>query len=178
MTNIIYHHGYAQTYTDSAGKRRHAAPTDVLGYMLEVGALYLADIRLHPASTSFPDWTASNGLNKLLRGRYYQQPYLGNPLRQSSGLTFEEAMRRYRRNVLGSHEGKLALDRLEGALSRSPIVVLCACADYSRCHRSVVCEALAARVGGAEIKRLVPAVEPKTDPLPLEALFDLNADGR
>lgn len=108
--------------TGYTGKRIEA-----LKPMLERLDAVLVDIRFSPNSRVM-HWRKAY-LSTLLKDRYHHNPNLGN-------RTFRE--------------GRIAIQNLELGLetllaSSFPVVLMCACKEYSRCHRRVISEELGKR---------------------------------
>jgi hypothetical protein len=134
--------------------------------MVGRGVTRLADVRLSPsASDARPGrygpkaWTlqvGNSGIAGLLAPAgiaYEWLVELGNPQRHDPSM---ELLRAHLADLEGGWPVHRGLSRLE-ALVRRPgevVAILCACADFRSCHRTVVARALAARAfGGGLIVR-------------------------
>ncbi len=117
-------------YTLGASGR---TPEELRPLLRERDALLL-DIRLSPRSRWVPVWNKSN-LASLLGDDYRHVPELGNVNYKGDGPI----------QIADYPAGRAIIE----GLSR-PVVLLCQCKDYDRCHRKTVAELLRADGFGVE----------------------------
>ncbi len=134
--NTIYTAGYARW-----------TPEQLRRAVLDRQAL-LIDIRYSPRS-SREEW-GRGALVALLGSRYRHEAALGNRNYKGDGPIELAAPER-------------AVPPLAQALASGPVVLLCACADYRRCHRSVAADFLSDRLG-APVSHLEPPRRAKAAP--------------
>jgi uncharacterized protein (DUF488 family) len=89
----------------------------------------VVDIRFRPRSRS-PGWSGPQ-LQRLLGERYRQLPALGNRNYKSGSIQFVDL-----------ESGVRQVGQL---LAHRPVILLCACADVSRCHRLQAAESISNR---------------------------------
>jgi hypothetical protein len=128
------------------------------------GVNLLVDVRLEPCSSNAmeghrygpKDWTlqaGGSGIAHLVRSAdidYEWLVELGNPQRQVPGMEVLRAHLADREGHWPVHRGlALLAERLRrpGAV----VAVLCACADASHCHRTLVAEAMRDRHFGGDL---------------------------
>jgi uncharacterized protein (DUF488 family) len=109
-------------------------PEELLALAEERDAIVF-DIRIHPASR-MPGWSGGR-LARFLGERYRHVPELGNRAYKSGGPV-----------EIADLETGLA----QVLASPRPVILLCACRDFERCHRRVVAEALKRR--GQSVREL------------------------
>jgi hypothetical protein len=131
--------------------------------LLERGVTRLADVRLNPSASD------------VKPGRYGPKPWTLQPgragiagLLEPAGITYEwlvelgnpqrhDPLMAVLRAHLADPEGGWPVHRGLARLThlvRQPdevVALLCACADYRSCHRTVIARALAARAGGVPL---------------------------
>jgi uncharacterized protein (DUF488 family) len=90
--------------------------------------LLLVDVRLKPVSRFQPHWNKGS-LAYALGDNYHWLPELGNL--------------NYKGGPVALKNEQVGMDILRNLLGVRNVAVLCACADYTRCHRTTVTEALA-----------------------------------
>ena len=140
------------------GHSRHTA--DAFADLLERhGVATLADVRRHPGSRRVP-WTNSGVIADLLPVTYVHVPELG-------GRRGEDPFRAYAEHM-ESEEFAAGLERLL-ALAE-PVAMMCAEADWRRCHRRLVADLLAAR--GFELLHIGPDGGLEPHPSAEGRLFD------
>jgi uncharacterized protein (DUF488 family) len=98
------------------------------------GVRTLADVRRHPGSRRVP-WTNSGQIERVLPVEYVHLPELGGRRGEDQFRAYAEHMR--------SEEFAAGLERLLAA--DPPVAMMCAEADWHRCHRRLVADALVAR---------------------------------
>lgn len=118
------HQLYTAGYTGSS-------PALLRAWVHGLGATLL-DIRLVQRSR-VPHWNGT-ALARLLGDAYLSLQELGNRTFRSGGPV-----------VL--HDPTAALPIVAGVLERQPAILLCACRDWQRCHRSVAAAYLAEQLG-------------------------------
>lgn len=112
----------------------------------------LIDIRLVPGSRSYPEWTRKALQKRFDYWRHYEHlPSLGN-------LTYQHPER-----PMQLQDPQAGLAWLETFARQHPLILLCRCPDYRRCHRLLVCTLFKQRVPAARIVHLVshPAITPQ-----------------
>jgi hypothetical protein len=127
------------------------------------GVTRLVDVRLNPAAASSrpgpygpKPWTLQagrSGIAGLLQGAgiaYEWLVELGNPQRQDPAMAL---LRTHLADPEGGWPVHRGLEQLAARIGQSGTVVaiLCACADYRTCHRTLVAQALSARHFGGEL---------------------------
>lgn len=137
QNNTIYTLGY-QRWTPAALQATCA----------DLGAALL-DIRYSPRSQR-PEWTGE-ALAQLLGATYTHVGALGN--------------RNYRGGAIELAAPTKALPFVRNRLASQPIVLLCVCADYHTCHRTVAATWLAQRLGNPVVHLEPPAKRAEAGPL-------------
>jgi uncharacterized protein (DUF488 family) len=113
--------------------------------------LAVADVRRYPASRRNPQFNAA-ALEATLRSRGIRLEQLGDslggrrrPRRGSPNRGWEvEGFRGYA-DHMGSDEFRCGLERLQHLAAEVPTAVMCAEAQWRRCHRRLIADALASR---------------------------------
>jgi uncharacterized protein (DUF488 family) len=118
----------------------------------------LADVRRHPGSRRVP-WTNAGRIEHALPVRYVHLPELG-------GRRGEDQLAAYARHM-ESEEFAAGLKRLLALDGR--IAMMCAEADWRRCHRGLVADALAARA--IDVRHIGPDGAVETHPSSEGRLF-------
>jgi len=149
--------------TDSTGKMgecilftigyQGATPDSFVGALLDHGVQRVVDVRLRPFSRK--KGFSGVALFETMRKagiEYEHRPALGNPVAvqqlYKSGRV-EEGRRQFRAVLENGSSGDV--DDLAGLSTRHVTAVMCLEKDAACCHRSVVAEAVAERLGGALI---------------------------
>ena len=115
---------------------------DDLKRLVASGAI-IADIRYQPRSR-VPHWNKGPLAHALGTG-YVHVPALGNQnYKGDRGPDIQIA------------DLETGLDTLHQLLERSPVVLLCACADYRTCHRNTVAKAAQDQLPGVKLVHLQP----------------------
>lgn len=111
--------------------------------------LTVVDVRLSPRSR-VAEWNGGR-LKALLGARYVHVPALGNINYKSDGpITLADP--------------EAGIKTVAALLERGPVVLLCACADVTTCHRRVAAE-LISQATDAPIQHLTPAdIQPPDTP--------------
>lgn len=124
----------------------------------KLGAM-LADVRYSPRSRD-PNWSGKR-LAEALGDRYCHLQSLGNRNYKGSGGEIE---------LEDIDQGTLAVKLL---LEKQPVILMCACWNLQECHRKVVSEIIAQRLGcevthlwRADVKAYTPAAPAEPDPQP------------
>lgn len=99
--------------------------------LLESYGATLVDIRLRPFSRK-PGFSGAS-LAARFKRRYVPLQDLGND--------------NYRGGPVHLHHAENGLLQLEKLVARSPVILMCACADVTTCHRKVVAELFTALYG-------------------------------
>lgn len=128
------------------------------GAMQEVEALVnagarLVDIRLVPGSQYYPEW-ARKALQRRFGWQYYEHlALLGN-------LNYAHPDR-----PMQLRDAEQGLRWLHIFVRQHPVILLCGCPDFRRCHRLLVCDLFKQRVPDARIVHLVlrEALTPRWD---------------
>jgi uncharacterized protein (DUF488 family) len=119
----------------------------------------LADVRRHPGSRRVP-WTNAGEIERALPVEYVHLPELGGrrtPVPDSPNGFWENDQFRGYADHMASEEFAAGLERLL-ALG-GPAVVMCAEAQWRRCHRRLLADALVTR--GLEVLHIDPRGEPE-----------------
>lgn len=129
MATILYTLGYTGL-----------KPDDLVVYLDHLGA-QLIDVRMSPRSMQ-PRWTRA-GLIKLVGAeRYTHLNALGNKNYKTGG-------------PIELQNPEAAVAHISSILAQRPGILLCGCADYRECHRTVAAEWLANRLGAAYVTQVV-----------------------
>jgi uncharacterized protein (DUF488 family) len=106
-------------------------PTEFAGMVQQLGAV-VCDVRLRPFS-SITGWSRPE-LQQRLGERYLHVPALGNvSLGTGTPMKLKNAA--------------VGLKQVEQLLQTKPVILLCACVQPTKCHRTLVAEKLAKRTG-------------------------------
>lgn len=131
----------------------------LVSILLERGVTRLVDVRLNPCASDMRQgrygpkpWTLQTGqagIAGLARGAgiaYEWLVELGNPQRHDKSMA---VLRAHLADPDGGWPVHRGLDRLGElvATAGETVALLCACADFRTCHRTLVARALAARRG-------------------------------
>jgi uncharacterized protein (DUF488 family) len=150
----------------------------LLALLREGGVTLLADVRRVPQSRRHPQF-GRDALASYLESEgiaYRHLPELGGRREPRPGSTNrawrEPAFRGYA-DYMGTPEFEHALELLLDLASGTELAILCAEADPSRCHRSLISDALVAR--GVAVEHLI---EPGSFELHRIAAFALVEGGR
>jgi uncharacterized protein (DUF488 family) len=107
----------------------------------------LADVRRHPGSRRVP-WTNPGAIEAALPVPYVHLPELGGRRRprpdSPNGFWENEAFRGYA-DHMATDEFAAGFDRLLELASSRRVAVMCAEAQWWRCHRRLIADALVAR---------------------------------
>jgi len=122
------------------GHSRHTAE-HFSGLLEAHGVRTVADVRAHPGSRRVP-WTNSGRIAEELPVHYVHLPELG-------GRRGDDAFRAYAEHMVGE-EFAAGLERLLAL--EEPVAMMCAEADWRKCHRRLVADALVAR--GIEVRHI------------------------
>lgn len=118
-------------------------PADLAATVERLDAV-LWDIRMSPWSKS-PQWQG-HALRKLLGARYVHMQALGNANYKSGG-------------PIDLANPRAAEEPARRVLERSPLILLCGCADVMRCHRFEAAVWLVAALG-VKVEHLSPPAAP------------------
>ena len=119
--HMIYSYGY---------HGRQVAELDNLSRRLNA---VVVDTRYSPRSRD-PQW-ARSALQRVLGDRYEWMPEFGNVL--------------YTTDAIKLNDPEAGIDRIRPVIEDQPVVLLCMCPRWSRCHRADVAALLSERFGVA-----------------------------
>jgi uncharacterized protein (DUF488 family) len=143
------------------GHSTHAS--DELLALLETARIaLLADVRRYPSSRRFPQFGAGQLESSLaeLGVEYLHVPALGgrrDPLSGSANTGWRVGQFRGYADHMASEEFRRELERLAQHARRCRVAVMCAEADWRRCHRRLLSDALLTE--GLEVVHLGPRGE-------------------
>jgi uncharacterized protein (DUF488 family) len=153
----------------------------LVGMLREHGVEFLADVRSMPRSHRNPQYDSSAIARALSQAgiRYGHMPALGGLRATQPGVTAgtnaaweEGAFRNYADYAL-SHAFRRELELLTGVAGAERCAVMCAEADWRRCHRRIIADHLVAR--GVRVRHLLsPGV---AETAVLDARARVAADG-
>jgi uncharacterized protein (DUF488 family) len=109
-----------------------ARPAALRGHVAALSAV-VVDVRLRPWSLH-PAWREDAPRRGLPPGRYLHEPGFGDLNRRPGG-------------PVRLADPEAAFGRVGLVLVAAPVILLCACADPRRCHRTAVARLLEARLG-------------------------------
>jgi|SRR6516165_1835742 uncharacterized protein (DUF488 family) len=133
---------------------------ELLSLLAAHGVAAVADVRRHPASRRHPHF-ASAALERSLRDMgiaYLHVPELGGmrePAAESPHTALREGWFRAYADHMGSSEFARGVTRLLELAAARTTAAMCAEAEPSHCHRSLLADALVAR--GHEVGHIVDA---------------------
>lgn len=137
-------------------------PADLTSYLDHLGAM-LVDVR-YSANSMQPRWTRVGLIGIVGQQRYIHLRALGNKNYKGDGPI-----------ELLNPDG--AVMEMSDLLARQPAILLCACADWRTCHRTVAAEWLADRLGPELVAGIVHLPTRFSDfgtpPAPEQAEMDL-----
>jgi uncharacterized protein (DUF488 family) len=149
------------------GHSTHEA-AEFAGLLAANGVELLIDVRRHPGSRRVP-WTNPGAIEAALPVPYVHLPELGGRRRprqdSPNGFWRNSSFRGYADHMAGD-EFAAGLERLLALAIRRRVAIMCAEAQWWRCHRRLVADALVARdcpalhvdsAGRAEPHRLTDA---------------------
>lgn len=126
-----------RVYTVGYGGHRQR-PAHLLETVVAAGGV-VVDVRLS-ARSRLPQWSGAQ-LRAVFGDRYEHVPELGNRNYKRPGCAVELV------------DAEAGIARVLSLLADQPVVLLCGCADWRRCHRRVVAELLA-ECSGAVVEHL------------------------
>jgi uncharacterized protein (DUF488 family) len=121
-----------------------------LALLANAGVALLVDVRRHPGSRRVP-WTNSGELERLLGEAgigYLHLPALGGrrrPASDSPNGGWQNAQFQGYADHMSSEDFREGLVTLEAEAARRPAAVMCAEAQWWRCHRRLLADALLVR---------------------------------
>lgn len=135
----------AQKAILTIGHSTHEAET-FLRLLRDQGAELLVDVRRHPGSRRVP-WTRSEALAELMGGAcigYLHLESLGGRRRPAPGSPnagWRVAQFQGYADHMASEEFLAGLGRLEDEATKRLVALMCAEAQWWRCHRRLICDA-------------------------------------
>jgi uncharacterized protein (DUF488 family) len=136
---------------------------DLMGLLREAGVQIVADVRSSPNSRQSPDFNQKHLAERLpkLGITYHHLKDLGGQgreaLERSPNLGLSKTWQGYADYML-SDEFERSFRRLQALVTIGPVALLCAEADWSRCHRRLLADVLTVR--GHQVRHLDESGQP------------------
>jgi uncharacterized protein (DUF488 family) len=151
---------------------------ELLGILRDAGVELLLDVRKVPRSRRHPQFEQAALASRLPDARidYRHEPRLGGfrrPRPDSPNGGWEQQGFRGYADYMQTDEFAAALDELEALAGPRRVSIMCAEAQWWRCHRRLIADALTVR--GWDVEHLGLGVQPQAHELPA---FAVVADGR